>query len=60
MADRPSLAQALYPNLPKDTRAVQQQQRDQDYRKQQRDALLEGLREVNRKIDARLAREGRR
>jgi hypothetical protein len=58
MADRPTVAQALFPHLRSaDPRAVREQRRVDDWRQQQRQSLLDSLRELNRKIDARLKRE---
>jgi hypothetical protein len=60
MADRPTIAQAIFPHLPStDPRVVRERRRVDDWRQQQRNLLLESLREVNRKIDARLGRERR-
>jgi hypothetical protein len=60
MADRPNLAQAMFPNLPEDRRALERQQFAQDRRRAARNQLLENLREINRRADERLAREPRR
>jgi hypothetical protein len=58
MADRPTVAQAIFPHLrSNDPRVVREQRRVDDWRQRQRQSLLDSLREVNRKIDARLERE---
>jgi hypothetical protein len=58
MAERPTVAQAIFPHLPStDPRVVREQRRVDDWREQQRQSLLNSLREVNRKIAARLKRE---
>jgi hypothetical protein len=59
MAERkPTVAQALFPHLSStDPRVVKEQRRVDDWRQQQRNLLLDSLRELNRKIDARLERE---
>jgi hypothetical protein len=60
MADRePTVAQAIFPHLPStDPRAVREQRRVDDWRKQQRNLLLESLRVTNQRLE-RLRREGR-
>jgi hypothetical protein len=61
MADRPTVAQAIFPHLPSaDPRVVREQRRVDDWRQQQRQSLLDSLRKLNAKIDARRQREGRR
>jgi hypothetical protein len=63
MSERPSpdLASAMYPSL---SRAAKQREAEQrrvdDWRQQQRNFLLEALRETSRRIDARMRKEGRR
>jgi hypothetical protein len=49
-----SLSAAMYPSLTPQAKA-----RD-DWRERDRQSLLKGLRELNARIDARLAREGKR
>ena len=58
---QPDLASAMWPSLSRETKQRQvEQRRADDWRQQQRNSLLDGLRELNRKIDARLRREGQR
>jgi hypothetical protein len=61
MAERePTVAQALFPHLPStDPRTVREQRRIDDWCQQQRQSLLDSLRELNRKIAERMQREGR-
>jgi len=58
---RPDLASAMWPALSRETRAreAEQQRQAADYQRRKQ-VLLDGLREVNRKIDARLGKERRR
>ena len=55
---QPNIGDAMWPNLSREAKAQDaQRQRWDEWRKRQRDSVLRGLRELNRKIDARLARE---
>jgi hypothetical protein len=53
-----SVAAALFPSLSRSAKA--EHQRWDEWRKRYRDNLLQGLRELNGKVDERLRREGRR
>ena len=55
---RPDLASAMFPNLSRETRAREaEQRRADDWRKQQRNSLLADLKALNRRIDERSRRE---
>jgi len=54
----PNIADAMWPSLSREAKAQEaHRQRWDEWCKRQRDNLLQGLRELNQKIDARLARE---
>jgi hypothetical protein len=53
MRDKPSLAEAMYPNLSKEARAQEAAQvREKARRERDHQALLRGLRELNARLRA--------